>query len=201
MLRRARAFTLIELLTAIGIIVILAAIAVVSVGAAGRSAKASRCVDNLAQLGKAEALYASANDDTLPPYTAMQGVTPNDPPDHTARLEACLKPFGATEPSLWKCPLGETNWAPDTWLRMSGGHYETPGFTISLYYNQGNQFGPPHLSSVPEPAADPLLADPFFVSRGPDQPSTRSPHGERVGTALFFDGHVKLVSVDAFAIL
>jgi prepilin-type N-terminal cleavage/methylation domain-containing protein len=65
-----KAFTLIELLTVIAIIGILAAILIPVVGQVRESAKGSLCRSNLRQIGVAAHLYAADNDDFLPPARA-----------------------------------------------------------------------------------------------------------------------------------
>lgn len=61
-----RAFTLIELLTVIAIIGILAAIIIPTVGRVRQSARAAQCKSNLRQIGAGLHLYAADNKDRLP---------------------------------------------------------------------------------------------------------------------------------------
>jgi prepilin-type N-terminal cleavage/methylation domain-containing protein/prepilin-type processing-associated H-X9-DG protein len=63
---RRSAFTLIELLTVIAIIGILAAIIIPMVGRVRDSAKSSRCISNLRQITLASSLYANENRGRLP---------------------------------------------------------------------------------------------------------------------------------------
>lgn len=93
--RPSLAFTLIELLTVIAIIGILAAIIVPTVGKVRDSARAAQCLSNLRQMGLAARLYAEETNGRLMPadynfpralwkYTARAGTTlpqvSGDPP-------------------------------------------------------------------------------------------------------------------------
>ncbi len=62
-----RAFTLIELLTVIAIIGILAAILIPTVSAVRESARASQCTSNMRQIGQALAMYVNDNNGYAPP--------------------------------------------------------------------------------------------------------------------------------------
>ncbi len=69
-----RAFTLIELLTVIAIIGILAAILIPTIGAVRESAKSAACSSNLRQIGLATLLYAESNGGRLPGSKSSGGA-------------------------------------------------------------------------------------------------------------------------------
>ena len=66
LVRNARAFTLIELLTVIAVIGILAAIIIPSVGKVRETAQRAADASNLREIGKAAMIYAAENNDFLP---------------------------------------------------------------------------------------------------------------------------------------
>jgi prepilin-type N-terminal cleavage/methylation domain-containing protein/prepilin-type processing-associated H-X9-DG protein len=72
-----RAFTLIELLTVVAIIGVLAAILIPAVGRVRESARASRCASNLKSIGAAFQLYAAENRGL---YPALRCRNDNIPP-------------------------------------------------------------------------------------------------------------------------
>jgi prepilin-type N-terminal cleavage/methylation domain-containing protein/prepilin-type processing-associated H-X9-DG protein len=69
-----RAFTLIELLTVIAIIGILAAILIPVVGSVRESARSSACISNLRQIGLTLFLYSDDHNETLPAPNGGNGL-------------------------------------------------------------------------------------------------------------------------------
>ena len=69
--RRRSAFTLIELLTVIAIIGILAAILIPTIGAVRRQAASARSISNLKQFGSAYLAFAADNRNRLPPCNSQ----------------------------------------------------------------------------------------------------------------------------------
>jgi prepilin-type N-terminal cleavage/methylation domain-containing protein/prepilin-type processing-associated H-X9-DG protein len=94
---RRRAFTLIELLTVIAIIGILAAIIIPTVGSVRESAKASACLSGIRQISLAAIVYSNENKNLLP--NAGNGSDPawartlaayiNTPPNQRSSIFVC----------------------------------------------------------------------------------------------------------------
>jgi len=143
--RESKGFTLIELLVVIAIIAILAAILFPVFAKARDAAKASHCVSNMQQIGRAFRMYASDYEDTFPTnrdYATGGGLNANvvekvqlswagyDPngdqiPDRFEKgvnfVEA-LYPYlervttGSDPVTIWKCPKAKDDTLP-RWRR------------------------------------------------------------------------------------
>lgn len=75
MMRRRSAFTILELLTVIGILGLLISIVVPSLSAARRQAKANVCLSHLKNIGTGFELYLNENEDRFPPFQLVK-LTP-----------------------------------------------------------------------------------------------------------------------------
>lgn len=96
--RHRSAFTLIELLTVIAIIGILAAIIIPTVGSVRETAKASACISNLRQVGLSAILYSNDNKGRLPDAGA------NNDPQWARTLSAYLAVPVTRRASVFVCP-------------------------------------------------------------------------------------------------
>lgn len=103
---RRRAFTLIELLTVIAIIGILAAILIPVIGRARESAKSARCISNLRQVGVAFRAYADENRGRLP-TVGHSGISPYYNRD-ARHIQHALHPYlGLPRARSWSTAMAE----------------------------------------------------------------------------------------------
>lgn len=96
----AAAFTLIELLTVIAIIGILAAIFIPTIGAVREKAQRAVDANNLRELAKAAMIYAGDNNDRLPDPAALAGALSGGSPVHRW-AGALAKANTVTDPALY----------------------------------------------------------------------------------------------------
>ena len=105
---RNRAFTIIELLVVIAIVAILAGMLLAGLRQARGEARNASCKNNLSQIAKALAIYATANDGWLPLCEVV-------PP--AARSAKAYLAFANSEfignPRVFQCPLDYTHEASD----------------------------------------------------------------------------------------
>lgn len=190
--RFVRAFTLIELLTVIAIIGILAAIIIPTVGAVRASAKTSGCASNLRQIGMAMALYANENGGRLPKVHNRDGLTPS-----TTWMQK-IAPYVSVDGQLGAAADGKAR---------AAGVLLCPAFD----YDPATRFAPYGMNIY----VDPVTGSPWNYQANLPAPSriflvveinyngdTHSPSGGDVARRhpgnganfLFADGHVEKIS-------
>jgi len=139
-MKRRYGFTLVELLVVIAIIAVLIAILLPALGRARESAKKAQCGANLAADGKALAVYATANNDTLPNGGASGGSWYWDVAPSVAQLmldsvasQNNLRGDGARR--LFYCPSNPAQNADGLW------NFALPGYRVLGYDYMGKRAG------------------------------------------------------------
>lgn len=201
-----KAFTLIELLTVIAIIGILAAIIIPTVGKVRETARRAQCTSNLRQVGMAILAYADDQKGKLPGPLWANMETFGKGAD-TKLLGTRLAPYlGVTLPDdsqeirqipVLNCPSWQrvtTNEKGKAWkmagtVLMQGGPYSgtaKPPFGDSTYT-------PAYLSYIASPSTAEAMTE-RETGTGSDAGVVKPVHGN-VRNRLYLDGHVKAVPV------
>lgn len=194
--RRPVAFTLIELLVVVAIIGVLAGIAFPMIGSATQTARATKCLSNLRQLGAGAFLYAADHDGTLPddgsaadgsngdngggilyqqllwPYlypTKYPGLSgPAEPPGFIGTVFQC--PQAARDPQTAAIPI--TN------IRS---------YAMNYYMGDGDGNTGEKTSRIPHPATTAMFCDNYNGSKATEP--TLAPRHRGLCNVVFCDGH------------
>ena len=181
-----RAFTLIELMVVVGIVLVLAGLTLTALAGARKAAQSAVCFSNLRQLAAAATAYAAQNDATYPP---AQWSDPADPSlarmwDYTRRGAnvvggGFLWP-GQAAPAVQQCP------AFDGRAQSPGDPYTGYNYNTS-YIGRGTGEGPPaRVAAVKRPAETVLFGDGQWSLGG--NKYMRSPKRSPTEGATYADG-------------
>lgn len=193
-----RAFTLIELLTVIAIIGVLAAILVPVVGKVRDQAREARCAANLRYLGQALTLYAGQNKGLFPASTQPNPNGQGAVSWWTLIQREISGPDipSANQETILLCPLAQKTY-PDN---------PPPRRTYGLNFVGSNTTTPYGLSHIATPGRTILVAETIHNANGDGWAAFDTlnnakarldwRHGQNGSRMLFADGSVRSVSRD-----
>ncbi len=199
---RTAGFSIVELVAVVGLLILIAAIVLPVFVRAKKGAKASACIANLSQIGKAVELYRSDYDQFLPPVTLSHDLmTKNSSDVNTIQYKQIVGRYGLSE-SQWFCPLDSiTNPAAakkgaplrpllgDQSLGRIHSSYRTPSAFVFMAdqktglidYNQISN--PAEVLHILDAPTELIIHQPYNY--------TITAHGQ-AANVLYLDGHVKL---------
>ncbi|EIP98590.1 prepilin-type N-terminal cleavage/methylation domain-containing protein [Opitutaceae bacterium TAV1] len=186
-----RAFTLVELLTVIVIIGILAAIIIPTVGRVRETASAAQCIGNLRSMGVAVRLYSEDNKGRTPrlTYTFIQDLWSYAYPNTTVSFsgEALPEQLAGT---MFECPLAHKDAVPFVTTKRSYGMNAAldPSSNQAERESRGIL-----LSRVTQPSRAALIGDvrdaSLFVI------GTLNPRHNNKVNVCFVDGHAAAITI------
>ena len=198
--RPGRGFTLVELLTVIGLIALLVSLFMPVLGKVRAAANTTGCVSNLRQVGLAWTMYVAENHGRLPDFVGVSRSTPDA--GWRGYWPGIAETAGVKKESLL-CPAARTEsdrpngygTVSEAWsgkgignggaYRLSDQVYRVSSFGYNYYLNQGGRFAPPGtagtLYALPDRANVPAFFDCVHpdatpISRGSNIPELAPPN-------------------------
>lgn len=184
MCRRHGGFTLVELLTVIAIIGVLAAISTVAIGNARQVARTTKCATNLRQIGSVTMLYTSEHKGMLPRLYASLWVGDLWPYSNTARTYVA---FGGNDlPAILADTIFE---CPDAYLDTAS---VKRSYAANIHISPQAASSEVNLRTVNSPPSTVMFAD--AMSTSSLSVTALNPRHKDKFNAVFFDGHVQLLA-------
>ncbi len=178
--KRARAFTLVELLIVIGIIAVLIGLLLPSLNKAREHSRRTNCLANLRSIGQALFMYANTYRDRLP-----NGNPPGVYIDYDGSNRVMVDFAGELrEPRVFHCPSDESG-VPE---RIATADQTLPDSARVSYEFYSLYFPPEHGPILTRLRGRAPFA--WDIEGGSAIPNKDQNHGFRGGNVLFADGHV-----------
>ena len=150
-MRSRKAFTLVELLVVVAVLVALMGALFPLIAALREKGRQSQCLSNLAQLGKALHMYADDWNGYIPPYN--NSGTSSLRPGHDALLARAFAPY-VRDPRIWFCPSDPY-----------AGQGTVPGVDSHFSHRYGSYANAPFVPPVVIEPGHRLIATPWRLDR------------------------------------
>ncbi|AHF89369.1 type II secretion protein [Opitutaceae bacterium TAV5] len=190
------AFTLIELLTVIAIIGILAAIIIPTVGKVRDTARSAQCLGNLRQIGAAARLYIEDNKGMTPPlgylfYKKLWPYAYNPEQVDSINVTGAELPGAPIAGTIFECPKAHADSAPDiTTIRSYGVNDQLAPGASSTKNTEGI-----NINLVTTPSLAAFFGDVKNSSALHPNPNTcNGRHNDKMNV-VFVDGHAAAVTL------
>lgn len=194
---RRSAFSLVELLAAVAIILVLAGLVFAVFGSSKRRSKQTVCLTQLAQLGKGLSLYCDDHDGLVPPYSTE--VFKPQPPaftllDESGKFKSAVNPYIGSD-DLFYCPADphKKKSANITTTATSLHTSYTYGGAVYILHDKSQRFLNTRLVDSPLPADSSLLEDRGIPKVSSGMIMYEPSHDSLICT-VFFDLHAECES-------
>ena len=187
-----RGFTLIDLLVVIAIIAILAGLLLPALNKAKAATKKAVCINNLGQWGKALHLFASENDDYMPPEGTGTTLNPNT--GWYVVLPRMLQPNKNYFEQPWRtnsrAPVDGWIWICPSNPRRSNGN-NLFHYCLNQHLDEtGDDDRPVRLGTVPSPSQSVWLFDNGKLAARAQQNNVHTNLHGGGANFVFIDSHV-----------
>jgi prepilin-type N-terminal cleavage/methylation domain-containing protein/prepilin-type processing-associated H-X9-DG protein len=190
-LRQCRAFTLLELLVVIAVMVLLASLLLPVLSKAKARARSLVCLNHLKQWGLATHLYVSDYDDFLPPEGAPNGLSKDTGWYVVLPCEIGLAPY---QEMPWRtnaaAPLGQSIWICPSNTNRSNGNNLFHYCLNEHVDDTGESDRPIRLATIERPTRVVWMFDNGKHAAVAQQNNVHTNLHQRGAQFLFLDGHV-----------
>src|SRR4051812_40722942 len=134
-----RAFTLVEMLVVLGIIVIVISLLLPALTRARKQAAVTKCLAQMREVGIAIGQYLNDNGNVLPEAVATD--SPDDEAHGAEAIDRQLAKYLTRDYKIWRCPAQPVAKRWDS-FDVRGGEFHAPGYTDGMGYPKEARFRP-----------------------------------------------------------